>query len=150
MTKFISSVAVATLIISFFTFHSYAQNSNGIDIGFDSSKKLSEAFNNRYRKGTFHKRPTGYMIKFSKQDLIKLIESVPDVESINIVLGSVKLDNSFSKKSEGPKLKPLLIFQFKTLPSPNFLNGEYIYKVAGSLCPPPLTGCKVEETPAQN
>lgn len=146
MTKFIRIVAVSTLIMSGYSFHSCAQNStpnSGTEIKYEAAAILSQKFSKKYKNGILRKNPKGYMVKFSKKDLIALIESVPDADSINLVLGS------FSKsEKDGLKKKPLVIFQFRTPPSNDSLVANYyIYKVGGKLCPPPLSGCKVTPVP---
>ena len=154
MTKFLCSVAGATLIICFFSCFSYAQTSNlntGTEITFEQADSLSNTFIKKYKNGFLRKNPEGYMIAFSKKELLALLQSVPDADSISIVLGaSSNYQSGLKSKYDGPKIKPLVIFQFKTPPSSKYMYGDYVYKLAGTLCPPPIRGCKVEETPSQN
>ena len=145
MKKFPGLVAMATLIICFFSIHSLAQPSTsngGSDIDFNTVEKLSKKFTKKFKNGILKKNPQGYMVKFSRKELMALLESVPNTDSINLVLGS------FSKnEKDSLRKKPMVIFQFKTAPSEKNVNGEYIYKVQGKLCPLPYSGCKVIPVP---
>ena len=136
MKKFLRFAAIAALAICFFSGKAISQPLTTFDADTELVKRMTGKYVDRYYNG-FRKDPEVYFAKFSKEDLLELIESNKTADSIFIGFGT------FPKKYEEVELrkKPTIIFQFR--PKDLYHNNKNVtYKIARDICPPPPTGCK--------